>query len=73
MAVSRSCEMLLERELLSDAAIGGLPLQQLGNSTYLNNHRPKSAKTCTNSQLPCYICSDIIVSEFNLQLLMKRV
>jgi len=64
--------MLLERKLLSNATGEGLPLQQLKNSTYLNNHWPESTKTCTNSQMPCYICSDIIVTEFNLQLLVKQ-
>jgi len=35
----------LGKNYLSYDAIEGFPLQQLRNSTYLNNHQPKSAKT----------------------------
>jgi len=38
----------LGKNCLSYETIEGLPLRQLRNSTYLNNHLPKSAKTDIN-------------------------
>ena len=64
--------MSLGKNYLSYDTIEGLPLQQLRNSTYLNSHQLKSAKTHINWQLAYNICSDSITSEFNLQLVMKQ-
>jgi len=41
----RTMKCHLGKNYLSYDAIEGFPLQQLRNSTYLNNHQPKSAKT----------------------------
>jgi len=62
----------LGKNYLSYDTIEGLHLQQLRNSTYLNNHLPKAAKTGINRQLAYHICSDSITSDFHLQLVMKQ-
>jgi hypothetical protein len=62
----------LGKNYLSYNTIVGPPLQQLRNSTYLNNHQPKSATTDINWQLAYRICSDSIPSEFNIHMVMKQ-
>jgi len=60
------------KDHLSYAIVEGLPLLHHTNSIYLNNHKSKSAKTNTGCQLACYIYSDMITREVDIQLMMKQ-
>ena len=64
--------MSLGRKLPKVCHSRGLPLLQLRNSTYLNNHLSESAKTGVIGLLSCHICSNNITSEFDLLLVMKQ-
>jgi len=57
---------------LSYTTLEGHPDVQIRNCTYPNNHQAKYAKTGTNRQPSCHICSDIITSEFDSQLVLKQ-